>query len=663
MCTALVASMAAAGCVKPVPVPDGNGPKIVSVAINSGDQINIPGEISFTVVVSDATVNLSTLDISAALEDGTLLVSATERTVGKESTVTSSIQVPFGPGMRDGENIILTFTAVNIDGATSQEVRRIRIVRPVLPQSLYLTIDGEVYPMYRSTDSPLVYVTDSERGFGSIVSAVIATSEDMAEAEFIWGRSSEDNRAEICQFSNATGISVSFPSVLVDNYAFDTESFVISAIGSVLDVVVNGRALAPQAGILYASVDFTRDTEFTITGLDNLEEAYNRDFFAPSTGNRFTFVRESGTYDVYYSPKYNYIWVARMNAVAPECLWVMGHGFTCAPVWHNSLAKAGWSDSEITELGYAVKVAEDKYQCSMYLNNNHDWASFEFEVYSDRQWDKGRGFGGQSLSGFTKGVALSGARDGKPGLTSDTGFQPGYYVITFDNARGDIHLERITPWEDTGSSGIFINGTELEIAPDGYCYADIHFEQGEELVYIGMEASELNRDFFSQSGGTYTFAAASGRYKFQYFPEFGYSWLSNDFQSFPDCIYILGSGKWSAPDYDDENTPLWADVAYERRAPYFVVAPRIADGTYKATMSMSTSNYDRRVLLEFYSDLQWGQDGTVPTVLTGPDASNFFIDGTYLRGVDGPENPFTKGNYEFIISVLPGGLSINITKL
>ncbi len=134
--------------------------------------------------------------------------------------------------------------------------------------------------------------------------------------------------------------------------------------------------------------------------------------------------------------------------------------------------------------------------------------------------------------------------------------------------------------------------------------------------------------------------------------------------SFPDCIYILGSGKFAAPEYSTQAN--WDLDAYDRNAPMVVVAPKIAENTYKATMSMSTDNTNWRVLIEFYSDLSWGQEGVKPVEITGPAASRFYLGGeslSWLCGVDEAEDPFQVGNYEFIFTSTAEGLSINVTKL
>ena len=625
------------------------------------ESVTVPGTISVSAKVSDAEVALSTLEISVSLEDGTTLAQKSVRTSGNEAEVKESLDIPFTANMADNAKVVINLKAINVNGENVSQTALSKIIRPAIPEKLYMKTGGTVHPMTKISDN--LYQTEAGN-FEGVITATIATAEDLSEAAIIWGTSSSANHAEICSFSDASGMEISFPTYIVNQYTFNTLTFEVGVVGQEMHVAINGTELLPQAGgLLYAKIKFTKDSAVSISGIEDVENAYNRDFFAPE-GNGYKFLRASDEYDVYYSPKYNYIWVAKMSAVGPECLWILGHGFTCAPVWHEDFGYGGWEADYIYQLGYCVKTADNLYQCSMYLSNEHEWGTFEFEVYSDLAWSKEFGFCATSITGFTKGVALSHAADGKPGLTSDSGFQPGYYTITFNTANGEVNLDRKTEYVDSGKSGVIINGIELDADASGFDYADIEFSNGATVSFSGLEASELNRDFFSIKDGVATFVGVSGTYKVQYFPGYKYTWLINSGMSFPDCLYILGSGKFAAPEYSSQAN--WDYDAYDRTAPMVVVAPKVGENTYKATMSMSTDNSSWRVLIEFYSDLSWGQDGVKPIAITGPAASRFYLGGSTLSwfcGVDEAEDPFQVGNYEFIFTSSAEGLSINVTKL
>lgn len=647
---------------KPEPdTPTESAPEFTELSV-SPEAVTVPGDLSVHAVISDAATNLSTLEISAALGNGTVIASASVRTQGQQANVDQTLAIPFTAGMAQGAEIAVSCEAVNVDGKSTKQVKKVSINRPSLPDNLYMKIGEDVFAMAKDEANANLYKTEVG-SYESITTAVISTAEDASAADLIWGTSKEANKAEICSFSDASGISISFPTILVEQYTFDAVSFEVKAVGTEVHVSVAGTELQPESGMLYANIAFEKNAEIEITGIDDLDNAWNRDFFEPASNGKFKFLRESGSYDVYYSPRYNYIWIVKNGAVAPECLWIVGHGFTESPVWHEDFGYGGWEFEPVTRVAYAVAIGDNKYQCSLYLNNEHEWATFEFEVYSGLDWSKANGFGGKTISGFNKGVRLSNAADQMPGLTSDTGFQPGYYTIVFDNATGDINLTRHTEWIDTGGSGVFINGTEL-LTAEKYDYATIEFTNGEEVSYSGITASQLNRDFFRFEGDKAYFQAVSGSYLVQYFPEYEYTWISNRDQVFPDVIWVLGSGKWAAPVYS--TSAAWEDGAYNREAPYFVVAPKIGENTYQATMSMSTDNNDWRVLLEFYSDLSWGDSGTKPRAITGPAADRFYLNPeheTWFCGVDEKEDPFQPGNYRFVFTKLEDGLSVEVTKI
>ena len=239
-------------------------------------------------------------------------------------------------------------------------------------------------------------------------------------------------------------------------------TLVVSGEAPAATISVNGVGLVADAsGLMNGKVTFTKDAEVTISGIDNIEDAWNRDFFEKD-GNSFKFIRESGEYDVTYSPVCNYLWVYKADAVGPDCLWLFGHGYLQAPKWNAAYAEGGWGypTLDITWLGYAVPIAENKYQCSVYLADatEHTWGAFEFEVLSNfATWNKDYGFGGVTITGDNAGMKLSNAADGKPGLAADEGFVGGYFKLVFDVATGEINVTRLSgsapaAWDYTPSA-------------------------------------------------------------------------------------------------------------------------------------------------------------------------------------------------------------------
>ena len=140
------------------------------------------------------------------------------------------------------------------------------------------------------------------------------------------------------------------------------------------------------------------------------------------------------------------MWVAHMTDIAPVAYWLVGHGFTASPNWNEDYASGGWGLEDIFRLAYIAKVDDHKYQTTVYLNNNHEWGSFEVEIYSDLAWGKDNGMLLQagSLRGDTDGFKISNSN----GITSDTNFIPGYFRLTFDTSQGvgheTLNIERLS---------------------------------------------------------------------------------------------------------------------------------------------------------------------------------------------------------------------------
>ena len=202
------------------------------------ESIKVPGELKFSALVSDDAVDLSTLEVSASLEDGTQIANKSIRTPGKEAKVEDALNIPFAASMAEGSDLIVSFEAVNVNGKKESLIKKTAISRPVLPETLYMKVGDNTLEMKQSLENAHLYET-AEGEYESIATAVFATAEDFSAAEFIWGISTEDNKAQICSFSDASGVAISYPSVLVKKYTFNTLTFEVGVIGDVLEIAVN----------------------------------------------------------------------------------------------------------------------------------------------------------------------------------------------------------------------------------------------------------------------------------------------------------------------------------------------------------------------------------------------------------------------------------------
>ncbi|RNC63976.1 DUF5016 domain-containing protein [Proteiniphilum sp. X52] len=422
-----------------------SSPEISNVSYSFANEVEAADSIFFSMDITDPLTPLSTLEVTLTFEDE-VIYSETIRTKGSSAQIKNhGIFIPFHSLFDEGD-AILNLTAINVEGSEKTELKTFRIKRPELPATLYLHYDGRVLPMTRTENNPYEYQTENG-DFPETFDGKISTAPTLEASALIWGLSQTRNGAELVSGTGANFI-FNFENAVIQRVIFNTFSFNLGFAGISKIISVNGvQLMLDNNGLYQATIDFTRNADIEVTGIQDLGGAYNRDFFSyDQTTGKLAFIRETGTWTVYYSMKYNYMWVADMRDVAPDAFWLVGHGFTCAPRWHDDYSSGGWNLEDITRLAYAVKTREHTYQATIYLNDTHEWASFEVEIYSDLGWGKEKGMllSEESFSGDATGFKVSLSN----GFTNDTGFVPGYFRLTFDTSGGvgkeSMKIERLS---------------------------------------------------------------------------------------------------------------------------------------------------------------------------------------------------------------------------
>lgn len=408
-------------------------PEMSAVTLSATDYVVANDTLYFSVDIKDEQTPLSTLEVSLTAGEEEIFAQSI-RTKGMEASIQDyGIYIPFSAGLEDNTAAKLTLTAINVEGSEVTKTFDFLIRRPDLPEILYLHFDDQVIPIKRQADNPYEYATEA----GSYITQFtgkVSTDESLENSDLIWGYSETVNYAAL---STATGVGFTFDyqDWVIDQITFNALTFKVGAVGVYQVFTINGVELEAGGGYYKSAIQFTQGAEVEVTGFDNLADAYNRDFFEynAETG-KLTFLRESGKWEVYYSSKYNYMWIMRLDDVAPDAFWLVGHGFTSAPVWNDDYNTGGWDTEEVSRLGYVVKIADHTYQTSLYLSNTHEWESFEIEIYSDLQWNKTQGMELKegSITGDATGFAISMSN----GFTNTADFVPGYYRLTFDTSAG-----------------------------------------------------------------------------------------------------------------------------------------------------------------------------------------------------------------------------------
>jgi len=217
----------------------------------------------------------------------------------------------------------------------------------------------------------------------------------------------------------------------------------LSKFTSADDIFWSGEALR-------ANIEFEEDCEIVFRGFTDLQTStgYNRDFMTyDAESGEFTFTGESGEWLIIWSERYNYFWVAKEWGAYPECYWMIGHGFISAVKWHDDLYEEGeWDFWDFRQMAYMKPLGDGKYQTSVWLNPYHDWGTWGFDIYGDRDWSDRctpTTFTGDSSD---KIVVEYKEVDGEQvpwSVASMDGFEDGFYRLTLDSKAKSVHFERI----------------------------------------------------------------------------------------------------------------------------------------------------------------------------------------------------------------------------
>ena len=207
---------------------------------------------------------------------------------------------------------------------------------------------------------------------------------------------------------------LSLPTVtLLDISDFSNDDGVESVNEEGATVIIN--KFIGVTDFVYKKINFEDGKRIFFRGIDEakLAAAYNRDYFKydAATG-RTTFDGNSGTYDTYYSPKYNYVIVMQKDAVYPDCYWMAGNGYSAvASAWHEDfllpadkdpVSYQGFNhfaanDYTLIFRGFFKPLGNDKFQITVWIGESNlfagpdresnDWYGFKANILANPAWD------------------------------------------------------------------------------------------------------------------------------------------------------------------------------------------------------------------------------------------------------------------------------------
>jgi len=198
---------------------------------------------------------------------------------------------------------------------------------------------------------------------------------------------------------------------------------------------------------VHGKVNFLKDVEIDIAGQVDASKVYNRDFMNyDETTGKLTFTEESGEYDVFYSEKYQYIWVNKQDAKAPDVYWISGIGIFGAPQWNDDMSSVlGWMRDDPRQTTCMKSIGDGKYQAHVYLNWNSAYWCSKFSVYANRfavddnLWDLSGAVEMSAITGDTGDYAI----DADDGISIVSWSADGYYLMVFDSNTKTLDFKQL----------------------------------------------------------------------------------------------------------------------------------------------------------------------------------------------------------------------------
>lgn len=400
--------------------------------------------ISFEVTVTETETPLSTLSIKVVVGMN-VIVNEQVRTKDYEFSSTFTYPVPLLANMEEGEKVKVYLTATNVEGTAKDLILDDCIGhRPaiktmyVIPQavgdnqqekSIQMTFDGEwfnAYEMaYPKTVECLLAVAETEAGqvdwnypvFGLMNGKVAAITEEQFKSKNAVAFSLADNAYQA-----------------IDTIRFNPFTFEIYFAGKppVFDVMVDLDEIAGK-NYRYAQIYFDPEIDMQLSGVTNVETAYNLDFMEYKGDNRVKFLAEKGMYSVYYLTDLDYLVVEPLaDAIYPDAMWMTGVGFgypTAVPE-----ATGGWGFDNPGQYIACRTVAPKVYQFTAYFENEQSTAYADYGTLNFKFFHK-KGWGGEENGGSYKqeGLNIYGVDKDGDGLTKidgTTGNEKGNWIAT-----------------------------------------------------------------------------------------------------------------------------------------------------------------------------------------------------------------------------------------
>ncbi|MDD3078629.1 MAG: DUF5016 domain-containing protein [Paludibacter sp.] len=443
----------------PYSLPEITDATVAETEIMYGDSVSLTvGDIT------DNVTPLSTLEIRVVVND-VIITKESVRTKGNSASYSAKYQIPFGPYMPDNADVEVYLSAINVEGNhTDQVVSTAKVRRPEIPQLYLVPVTGGGATKLSLTDAENYIYSASNLNLANEITFYLATKVtrfgNVDWTGMVFG-SVNGELAEVQQDGNGITLSdltlIGYKEVNVDLF-----NYVVTGVGDPLtpatsmdittfasvDINSTDHLNVTTADTWKTSVIYLgKDTEMTVTGVNNFSKAFTPDFFEVTGADKVKFLGETGVYTVYYLPSADYVYVEQPNAVYPDVLWLDGVGFGRP---QEPLAKtSSWNWNSPLEYAFCRKVSAGVYQTTIYVEHVLDETADEpWRLRFSAKFFHQRGWGGEvDAREYTINsdllIAPTDADLGNFNGTDNLVAAPGVYRFTIDTNAKTVNFVKV----------------------------------------------------------------------------------------------------------------------------------------------------------------------------------------------------------------------------
>lgn len=428
--------------------------------------------IAFHVEINESQTPLSQLQVKVLVG---LRVAATDllRTQGYHYDADLKYPVSFGPNMPEGEDVKVYLTATNVEGTATNVILTGCTGRRPTMQTMYImppsvsygaigkgkqmTWDAEkeafvAYDLkFPKSIQCLLAVTGTKFGrvdwntpvFGMMNNELTLITQQQFEAEEASAIVLEDDNFETID-------TIIFNPVTFDVTIGGKIAQPVTAINVLSDLEESPAYISSSSAkkeYLGAKIFFDKDSEVEITGVVDLEKAYNLDWMQYLGGNKIKFLGDKGMYYLSYKVAEDYLVVEPLyDLTEPDVMYLCGVGMG-QPSWTPN-ATSGWGFDSPNQNFVGRLIAPKTYQFTVYMLNDAEntdhpgFGSVNFKFFHQHGWG-----GEETALDYTQtGLnILSSSEESNVGnwwSSADPLFE-GVYRITLDKNKMETKYEKV----------------------------------------------------------------------------------------------------------------------------------------------------------------------------------------------------------------------------